>query len=91
MNGRPAPAPGASGLEYRLAHLVERLARGRTAELGLRAETRGGTVLLTGTVPSAECRDEVLGIVRETLPGLPVHCDLVVADTTPPDRAEDLP
>ncbi|MBO7940078.1 MULTISPECIES: BON domain-containing protein [Streptomyces] len=77
--------------EYRVAHLVERLAEGHPAALGIRVETRGETVLVTGTVPSAECRDDILGLVHETLPGVPVHGDLVVADTTAPDHAEELP
>jgi BON domain-containing protein len=81
---------GAQGLDYRVAHLSERLAAGDLGELGVRAEIRGQAVLLTGTVPSAQCRDEVLRITHETLAGTPVHCDLVVADTSAPDHAEEL-
>ncbi|WP_329394920.1 BON domain-containing protein [Streptomyces melanogenes] len=78
-------------LEYRVAHLAERLAAGVCGELGVRAEARGGAVLLTGTVPSAQCRDDIQRIAREMLADLPVHCDIVVAETGPPAHAEDLP
>jgi hypothetical protein len=87
------PAPGTGGapnLDYRVAHLSDRLAAGELGELGVRAEIRGQAVLLTGTVPSAECRDDVLHIAREALEGTLVHCDLVVADTSAPDHAEEL-
>ncbi|MFF1478928.1 BON domain-containing protein [Streptomyces sp. NPDC058301] len=78
-------------LEYRVAHLAERLAAGPCGELGVRAEARGGSVLLTGTVPSAQCRDDIRRIAQQELADLPVHCDLVVAETEPPTHAEDLP
>ncbi|MBD9735555.1 BON domain-containing protein [Streptomyces sp. H28] len=76
--------------EYRVAHLQKRLAAGEPGELGVRVEVRGGAVLVTGTVPSAPCREEVLRTVREELTGLEVHCDLVVADASSPDHAEEL-
>src|SRR5690606_36791595 len=76
--------------EYRVAHLQERLAVGEPGELGVRVVVRGGAVLLTGTVPSAPCREEVLRTVREELTGPEVHCDLVVADTSSPAHAEEL-
>lgn len=75
---------------YRVAHLQERLAAGELGELGVRAELRAGSVALTGTVPSAQCRDAVLRLAREELAGLTVHTDLVVAETTRPDHAEEL-
>ncbi|MEU1073006.1 MULTISPECIES: BON domain-containing protein [unclassified Streptomyces] len=78
-------------LEYRVAHFSERLAAGPCGELGVRAEARGGAVLLTGTVPSVQSRDDILRIAREELADLPVHCDIVVAETGPPIHAEDLP
>jgi len=56
----------------------------------VRAEVRGGAVLVTGTVPSAGCREDVLSTVREELAGLEVHCDLVVTETSSPDHAEEL-
>ncbi|MFI1105782.1 BON domain-containing protein [Streptomyces melanogenes] len=77
-------------LEYRLAHLADRLAAGECGELGVRAEARAGTVLLTGTVPSARCRDDIVRIAREALADVPVHCDIVIAETAAPAHAEDL-
>jgi hypothetical protein len=84
-------APGAGdNLEYRVARLKERIAAGPQAELGVRLEVRGDAVLLTGTVPTAHCRDEICRTVDEELTGHQVHCDVVVADASSPDRAEDL-
>ncbi|MCG7203303.1 MULTISPECIES: hypothetical protein [Streptomyces] len=77
-------------LEYRVAHVAERLAEGQCGELGVRAEIRGGAVLLTGTVPSAGCRDDILRVVHDELPDVPVHSDLVVAENAPPDHPEEL-
>ncbi|MDT9700973.1 hypothetical protein [Streptomyces sp. P17] len=90
----PGPAPGTGGahhLDYRVAHLTDHLAAGTLGELGVRIEIRGEAVLLTGTVPSAHYRDEVIRLAREELPDHPVHFDLVVADASTPDHAEDLP
>ncbi|WP_031482309.1 BON domain-containing protein [Streptomyces bicolor] len=88
---RPAPGAGGGGnLDYRVAHLAEHLAAGDLGELGVRIEIRGAAVLLTGTVPSEQCRDDVLRMAREELPGTPVHCDIVVADTAAPDHAEEV-
>jgi hypothetical protein len=47
-------------------------------------------VLLTGTVPSAPCRDEIVRTVQEEFAGVPVHTDLVVTETSSPDHAEEL-
>ncbi|WP_030238000.1 MULTISPECIES: BON domain-containing protein [unclassified Streptomyces] len=80
----------ARNLDYRIAHLQDRLASGDLGELGVRAEARGQTVLLTGTVPSAPCRDEILRTVHEELAGVPVHSDLVVTEASSPDHAEEL-
>ncbi|MFB7600553.1 hypothetical protein [Streptomyces sp. NPDC056160] len=90
--GERAPGPPASGdnLEYRVAHLRERIAGGPLGELGVRLEVRGESVLLTGTVPSAHCREEICGLVDAELAGHRVHCDVVVADASSPDHAEDL-
>ncbi|MET8568805.1 BON domain-containing protein [Streptomyces sp. NPDC004783] len=84
------PPPAAENVEYRIAHLHDRLAAEELGELGVRAEIRSGAVAVTGTVPSAQCRDTLLRIVREELAGLTVHSDILVADTTRPDHAEEL-
>ncbi|WP_203602652.1 BON domain-containing protein [Streptomyces coelicoflavus] len=76
--------------EYRVAHLQERLAAEELGELGVRAEFRAGAVAVTGTVPSARCRETVLRLAREELAGLTVHTDVVVAETDRPDHAEEL-
>ncbi|MFI0269455.1 hypothetical protein [Streptomyces luteogriseus] len=88
--GGGAPAENAENLDYRIAHLQDRLAAGELGELGVRVEARGRTVLLTGTVPSAPCRDEILRTVHEELIGFPVHSDLVVTEASSPDHAEEL-
>ncbi|GAA3506327.1 BON domain-containing protein [Streptomyces prasinosporus] len=88
--GSPGGTPPARSPEYRVAHLQERLAAGELGELGVRIEVRGGSVLVAGTVPSAQCREEVLHTVREELTGLEVHCDVVVSETSSPDHAEEL-
>jgi hypothetical protein len=87
----PGGAGTAENVEYRVAHLHERLAAEELGELGVRAEVRAGSVVVTGTVPSAECRETVLRTVREELAGLSVHTDVVVAEPASPDHAEDLP
>ncbi|MFJ9673570.1 BON domain-containing protein [Streptomyces sp. NPDC101221] len=95
--GGPPAAGGSAGspqspenVEYRVAHLQERLAAEELGELGVRAEIRAGAVAVTGTVPSARCRETVLRVAREELAGLTVHTDVVVAETTSPDHAEEL-
>ncbi|WP_073945881.1 hypothetical protein [Streptomyces kebangsaanensis] len=88
---RSSGAPGAGdNLEYRVARLKERIAAGPLAELGVRLEVRGEAVLLTGTVPTTHCRDEICRVVDEELVGHRVHCDVVVADASSPDHVEDL-
>lgn len=88
--GAGGPADGPRNLDYLVAHLHERLARGPLGELGVRAEVHGDAVLVGGTVPSAHCRDEIERLARETLAGHPVHCDLVVAGPSTPGEAEEL-
>ena len=85
-----AATPPAGNLDYRVAHLADRLAAGDLGELGVRLELRGDAVLLTGTVPSTQCREEILGMARTELAGHPVHCDILVAGTSTPDHGEDL-
>ncbi|EFL29703.1 conserved hypothetical protein [Streptomyces viridochromogenes DSM 40736] len=86
----PGGSEPAQNLDYRIAHLQDRLASGELGELGVRVEARGQTVLLTGTVPSAPCREEILRTVHEELAGVAVHSDLVVTETSSPDHAEEL-
>lgn len=86
----PGQAPGAQKTEYRIGHLQDRLAADGLAELGMRIENHGTSVTVRGTVPTAECRDQLLRAVREELAGLEVHPDVQVADTTLPGTAEEL-
>ncbi|MFG3496586.1 hypothetical protein [Streptomyces sp. NPDC047928] len=76
--------------EYRIAHLRDRLASEDIAELGVRIEQRGVSVMLYGTVSSAACRAEVLRIAHEELAGLPLREDLVVASADAPAHPEEL-
>ncbi|MFB7084521.1 BON domain-containing protein [Streptomyces sp. NPDC056296] len=86
-SGTPAAA---ENVEYRVAHLHDRLAAEELGELGVRAEIRAGAIVLTGTVPSAQCRETLLRVAHEELAGLTVHTDVVVAETAGPDHAEEL-
>ncbi|MER7540923.1 hypothetical protein ABTX77_40095 [Streptomyces sp. NPDC097704] len=76
--------------EYRIARFRDRLAREDVAELGVRVEVRGEAILLTGTLPTAGRRDEILRLADAELAGIPVRADLLVACADPPDRPEDL-
>jgi hypothetical protein len=77
--------------EYRIERLRERLVGDDVAELGIRIEQRGGAVLLSGAVTTAEQRDEILRIAAEELGGTRVHSALVIVSATAPDRPEELP
>ncbi|MFB7454122.1 hypothetical protein [Streptomyces sp. NPDC056194] len=78
------------GNEYRIARFRDRLAREDVAELGVRVEVRGEAILLTGTLPTAGRRDEILRLADAELAGIPVRADLLVACADPPDRPEEL-
>ncbi|MFB6774544.1 BON domain-containing protein [Streptomyces sp. NPDC056337] len=86
----PTGSPAGENVEYRIAHLHDRLAAEELGELGVRAEIRAGAVAITGTVPSERCRETLLRIAREELAGLTVHADVVVVETAGPDHAEEL-
>lgn len=77
--------------DYRIAQLCDRLAYDEVAELGIQIEQRGRAVLLSGTVATAEHRDEILRIAAEELGAVPVRSDLVVLSATAPDAPEELP
>ncbi|MFF2774364.1 BON domain-containing protein [Streptomyces sp. NPDC058052] len=77
--------------DYRIALLRERLAVDGQAELGVRVERRGGVVLLSGTVPNATRRDEILELARTTLSGCVVRTEVAVAGRDAPDHGEELP
>ncbi|MEU6994149.1 hypothetical protein ABZ953_26285 [Streptomyces sp. NPDC046465] len=79
-----------ANVEYRIAHLKERLAAEELGELGIRVEARGSSVAVVGTVSTAQCREELLRTVHEELDGQTVHFDVAVADATAPDRSEEV-
>lgn len=83
-------APDHTNIEYRIAYLEERLAARGLGELGMRVEAHGATVTVRGTVPTGECREELLSAVHEELAGLAVHTDILVAEVTPPGSPEEL-
>ncbi|KIF07175.1 hypothetical protein PL81_03535 [Streptomyces sp. RSD-27] len=82
--------PDTTPPEYRAQHLRDRLAREEVAELGVRVELRGQTVLVWGPVSSPDCRETVLRMAAESLAPLTWHHDLTVVSTRPPDSEEDL-
>ncbi|MFD6243778.1 hypothetical protein [Streptomyces roseolus] len=77
-------------VEYRIARLRERLAGDDVAELGVRIELRGATVLLTGSLATADRRDEILRLAREELDGIVVRADLTTPSADAPDHGEQL-
>ncbi len=77
-------------IEYRIAHLRDRLAREDIAELGVRVEARGAWAMIWGSVTGPESRAAVLRIAAEELAGVPWHEDLTVNRVGPPDHAEVL-
>ncbi|MFF2193942.1 hypothetical protein [Streptomyces sp. NPDC058157] len=92
MSTRDPAGPADTALpEYRAQHLRDRLAREDVAELGVRVELRGHTVLVWGPVSGEDCRETVLRIAAEVLRPLTWRHDLTVVSARPPDREEDLP
>lgn len=67
-----------------MAHIRGRLTNGAFAELGVRFETHGDTVMISGTGPSKECRAEVLRIAHEELGRLSLHGDVQVVHAQVP-------
>ncbi|MFE9767999.1 hypothetical protein ACFYPC_26355 [Streptomyces sp. NPDC005808] len=90
MNGHGRETESAANIEYRIAGLEARLAAGELGELGMRIEMHGAAVTVRGTVPTADCREELLRAVGQELAGLAVHTDILIAEVTPPDHSEDL-
>ncbi|CAL9356153.1 hypothetical protein SUDANB120_00565 [Streptomyces sp. enrichment culture] len=78
---------------YRAEHLRERLARDDLAELGVQIDLHGPVAVLTGTVTTAACREQVLSIAAEELDGLQWRHDIRLAGVLPPPEGdlEDLP
>ncbi|MFC9585097.1 hypothetical protein ACFVJ8_20010 [Streptomyces yangpuensis] len=77
-------------LDYRVEHLRDRLAREDIAELGVRVEARGASVMVWGVVTDDSSRAAVLRIAADELEGVPWHEDLTVHRAGPPGGAEVL-
>ncbi|MFF1409430.1 BON domain-containing protein [Streptomyces sp. NPDC058289] len=80
----------ADGIEYRIEHLRDRLAREDVAEIGVRVETRDGRAFVRGRVTDEESRAAVLRIAAEELAGTDWYADLDVSHHGAPDHPEDL-
>jgi hypothetical protein len=66
---------------YTVAHVQEHLARDRRVnEPELEVQVIGGTVYITGTLPTEERRAAVADVVRECCPDLDVENRTTVAD-----------
>ncbi|MFB7668237.1 hypothetical protein ACFC1R_30680 [Kitasatospora sp. NPDC056138] len=74
--------------EYRIGRLQRRLAEGGTAELGVRLEAHGDTIVVTAVVSTSACRDELLAVIADELPDSPVHTDVTVVASTAPGCSE---
>ncbi|MFD0266474.1 BON domain-containing protein [Streptomyces sp. NPDC127106] len=89
---RPAAAPAAGAVTYRIERLRERLAHDDVAELGVQIDLHGGVPVLSGTVTTPACRATVLRIAAEELAGLPWRHDVRLVSAQPPaqEQEEDL-
>ncbi len=77
---------------YLAEHVRRALAQDpRVGELGVDVEVSGGTVVLSGTLPSPERREATTRVVRDLLPGHRVHNETRVAALPEPTDAEHLP
>jgi osmotically-inducible protein OsmY len=77
---------------YLAEHLREALAQHpRVGELGVEVEITGETVVLGGTVASAERQAAAAEVVHDLLPGHQVRNETEVADFPEPTEAEHLP
>lgn len=77
---------------YLAEHVREALAQDpRVGELGVEVEIAGETVILSGTVASAERQEAAAGVVHELLPDYQVRDKTEVAELPEPSEAEHLP
>jgi osmotically-inducible protein OsmY len=61
-----------------------------TAELGIRARVQAHAVFLSGDVASERHRERIVAAVRELVPDLEVHDELVVTCADAPATSEEL-
>ena len=60
------------------------------AEQGITVSRRERTMILCGEVESAARRDEIVRLVEEHFPDVPVSVDIGITRATPPTEPEDL-
>jgi osmotically-inducible protein OsmY len=76
---------------YLVAHLQEALAADpRTEELGIEVTVAGSTVVLSGTVATAQRREAVAAVAREALREHEIRNEVTVAELTEPADTERL-
>lgn len=75
---------------YLAQHILDALAAASTAELGVDVRVTPAGVFLSGTVVSAEQRDEVGAVAARESGGLDVHNDIVVVHGDPDIEVEVL-
>lgn len=77
--------------EYLAAHIAERLAEdGRTSEQGISVRVTAGHVMLTGTVATAERRDEIGRVAASLAPAYVVCNHIAVLPCAEPQEPERL-
>lgn len=60
------------------------------AEQGITVARRDGTMLLRGEVESPARRDEIVRLVEENFPEVPLRVDIGITRANPPSEAEEL-
>ena len=87
--GEPQRGEHAEPEAYLAEHVRQALAQDpEVAELDVVVTVAGGRVELSGSVPTAERREAVGRVARETLPDHDVHNRIVVETFPAPARAE---
>ncbi|MEJ3744626.1 hypothetical protein WEI85_15190 [Actinomycetes bacterium KLBMP 9797] len=64
---------------------------GGLAEQGIKVMRREHTLLLCGEVESRQRRDEILRLVTENFPDVPLTADIGIIRAQAPSEAEELP
>jgi hypothetical protein len=78
--------------EYVEAHVQRLLTEhGGLAEQGIKVMRREHTLLLCGEVESRQRRDEILRLVTENFPDVPLTADIGIIRAQAPSEAEELP
>ncbi|MGH3516379.1 MAG: BON domain-containing protein [Haloechinothrix sp.] len=76
---------------YRAARLRTAIAEDpRTNELGVGVTVRGNDVYLSGTVASAQRKEELDLVLHENAPGMSVHNEVRIVEVGEPGEPEEL-